>query len=153
MANGNQIQQIILNLLINARQAMADGGEVQIRITEDPSEPSFSCAFATTAAASRRTSCTASSSPISRPRVARRQRQGWHGLGTEFVPTNHRSAPGRIRVESSVGKGNAFTIRLPVAEEPARESESASRLAGTGRPLRSNAGLAEGCLRSPRTVH
>ena len=33
--NGNQIQQILLNLLINARQAMPSGGRVMIRLAYD----------------------------------------------------------------------------------------------------------------------
>src|SRR5436853_4688561 len=35
MANGNQIQQILLNLLINARQAMPDGGTILIKLGYD----------------------------------------------------------------------------------------------------------------------
>src|SRR5438034_1739515 len=34
-AQGNQIQQVLLNLLINARQAMASGGRVIIRLEHD----------------------------------------------------------------------------------------------------------------------
>ena len=32
MANGNQIQRVLLNLLINARQAMPEGGSILVRL-------------------------------------------------------------------------------------------------------------------------
>src|SRR6185503_1387531 len=35
LASGNQIQQVLLNLLINARQAMTQGGQVLIRLELD----------------------------------------------------------------------------------------------------------------------
>ena len=35
MGRGNEIQQVILNLLINARQALSEGGEVTIRLSYD----------------------------------------------------------------------------------------------------------------------
>src|SRR6185369_4432036 len=35
MASGNQIQQVVLNLLINARQAMPSGGRVLIKLDHD----------------------------------------------------------------------------------------------------------------------
>src|SRR5437660_2284586 len=35
-AQGNQIQQVLLNLLINARQAMSNGGRAIIRLEHDP---------------------------------------------------------------------------------------------------------------------
>jgi signal transduction histidine kinase len=35
LANGNQIQQVLINLLINARQAMPEGGRVILRLKHD----------------------------------------------------------------------------------------------------------------------
>jgi signal transduction histidine kinase len=115
-AIGNQIQQVLINLLINARQAMPSGGRVIIRLTHDeaqglvelmvrdtgsgiPAEklPRIFDAFYTT-----------KSGPDESGR-------GGTGLGLsackEIIEAHH----GRIRVESTVGKGTAFTIKLPVA--------------------------------------
>src|SRR5688572_23944104 len=38
LANGNQIQQVLLNLLINARQAMSSGGRLLIKVSHDPAD-------------------------------------------------------------------------------------------------------------------
>lgn len=124
MVHGNQIQQIILNLLINARQAMADGGEVQIRITRDPSEPFVQLRV-------RDNGCGIPQDKLYRifePYFSTKSGpdasgKGGTGLGLSSCRQIIEAHRGRIRVESSVGKGTAFTIRLPVAEESARELE------------------------------
>jgi signal transduction histidine kinase len=115
-AIGNQVQQVLINLLINARQAMPNGGRVLIRLAHDaagglveltvrdtgsgiPADklPRIFDAFYTT-----------KSGPDDSGR-------GGTGLGLsackQIIDAHH----GRIRVESTVGKGTAFTIKLPVA--------------------------------------
>ncbi len=115
-AIGNQIQQVLVNLLINARQAMPSGGRVLIKLDHDtagglveltvrdtgsgiPADklPRIFDAFYTT-----------KSGPDDTGR-------GGTGLGLsackQIIDAHH----GRIRVESTVGKGTAFIIKLPVA--------------------------------------
>jgi signal transduction histidine kinase len=116
MVSGNQIQRVLLNLLINARQAMPEGGTVLVRLapsTESgfveltvrdsgsgiPQEqlPHIFDAFYTT-----------KSGPDD-------SGKGGTGLGLAACKEIIDAHQGRIRVESSVGVGTAFIIRLPVA--------------------------------------
>lgn len=132
MANGNQILQIILNLLINARQAMPDGGEVQIHITRDPQEPFVKLRV-------RDTGCGIPQDKLYRifePYFSTKQGpdasgKGGTGLGLSSCRQIIAAHRGRIRVESAVGKGTAFTIRLPIAEEvrPLLDSRSVDAIA------------------------
>jgi signal transduction histidine kinase len=117
IASGNQIQRVLLNLLINARQAMPDGGTVLIRVAPSPDPgmvelivrdsghgipkevlPHIFDAFYSTKAGPDETG------------------KGGTGLGLaackEIIDTHQ----GRIRVESTVGRGTAFIIRLPVSQ-------------------------------------
>ncbi|MDO5567081.1 MAG: ATP-binding protein [Planctomycetia bacterium] len=115
LANANQIQQILVNLLINARQAMQNGGRLVIRIgmteTNDAVElvvrdygtgisadklPHIFDAFYTT-----------KSGPDA-------SGKGGSGLGLSLCKNIMEVHHGKIRVESTPGKGTAFTLRFPL---------------------------------------
>jgi signal transduction histidine kinase len=120
--NANQIQQVVMNLLVNARQAMPSGGHIWIRLAHDAAGDTVDLTI--------RDSGTGIA-PDRLPRIFDRyyttksgpdsSGKGGTGLGLSFcrdvIETHH----GRIRVESSPGKGTAFTLKLPVARvaEPA----------------------------------
>jgi signal transduction histidine kinase len=117
MVNGNQIQQVLINLLINARQAMLNGGQVTIRLSSDPATDSVDLMV--------RDSGTGI--PADKlPRIFDRffstksgpdaSGKGGTGLGLAFCRDVIEAHRGRIRVESSAGKGTAFTLRLPAAK-------------------------------------
>ncbi len=114
-AIGNQIQQVLLTLMTNARQAMPKGGELVLRLAHD--EASGMVDF----------TIRDSGSGIPRdqlPKIFDRfystkkgpdeSGKGGTGVGLSTCRDIVEAHQGRIRVESSVGKGTAFTIRLPV---------------------------------------
>jgi signal transduction histidine kinase len=117
MANGNQIQQILMNLLINARQAMPSGGRVILKLLPDPEHEMVDLVV-------RDTGCGIDPENLRRifdPFFTTKKGpddsgKGGTGLGLascrEIIEAHH----GRIRVESAPGKGTAFTIKLPVAK-------------------------------------
>ncbi len=112
--NPAQIQQVLLNLLINARQAMPEGGMVRVRLGLD--------------AAGRRVELSVSDTGVGiAPSDLRRifepfystktgpdaAGQGGTGLGLavcrDIVEAHH----GRLRAESRLGQGSTFTLILP----------------------------------------
>ena len=117
MANANQLQQVVLNLLINARQAMPRGGNLIIRLSRESTEPYVNLMVRDTGVGIPREKLhRIFESFYSTKDGPDESGKGGTGLGLAACRTiveNHR---GRIRVESSVGKGTAFTVMLPVAE-------------------------------------
>jgi signal transduction histidine kinase len=113
---GNQIQQVLLNLLTNARQAMPNGGRVLVRIAPDEVAGTVDLTIRDTG----------SGIPTEQlPRIFDRfyttkrgpdeSGKGGTGVGLsmcrEIIEQHH----GKIRVESTVGVGTAFTLKLPAA--------------------------------------
>jgi signal transduction histidine kinase len=120
-ANPNQIQQVLVNLLINARQAMPQGGRVLVRLGHDRENDTVDLVVRDTGGGIPQESLPRIFEPFfTTKRGPDASGKGGTGLGLsacrDIVEAHH----GRIRVESSVGKGTAFTIKLPVARtEPA----------------------------------
>ena len=115
---GNQIQQVLMNLLTNARQAMADGGTIIIRVTENRDNGTVDISIRDSG----------SGIPQEKlPRIFDRfystkdgpdaTGKGGTGVGLamcrDIIDEHH----GRIRVESKLGVGTAFTLMLPVAKD------------------------------------
>ena len=117
-ASGNQIQRVLLNLLINARQAMPDGGEVTIRLA-----PGEEAGFIELAVQDSGCGIPQHELPhifdafYSTKAGPDESGKGGTGLGLSACKEIVDAHRGRIRVESTVGRGTAFLIRLPVASD------------------------------------
>jgi signal transduction histidine kinase len=122
-AIGNQIQQVLLNLLTNARQAMPRGGAIVVRLAANHAEGTVELSIRDTG----------SGIPQDKlPRIFDRyyttkdgpdaSGKGGTGVGLSTCRDIIQAHHGRIRVESAVGRGTAFIIRLPIAKEAERPS-------------------------------
>jgi signal transduction histidine kinase len=117
--NPAQIQQVLLNLLINARQAMPGGGNVRVRLGLDATgrraEISVADSGVGIAPADLRRIFEPFFSTKTEPDAAG---QGGTGLGLavcrDIVEAHH----GRLRAESRLGQGSTFTIILPACPPP-----------------------------------
>lgn len=120
MVNGNQIQQVLLNLLINARQAMPNGGRLSIRLDYNAEENmvelvvrDYGCGIPADKLPNIFESFyTTKQGPDA-------SGKGGTGLGLSMCRDIIEAHKGRIRVDSTVGKGTAFTLKLPAATKPA----------------------------------
>ena len=123
--NGNQIQQVLLNLLINARQAMPGGGRLWIKLLHDVENDMIDLVV-------RDNGCGIPADKL--PRIFESfyttksgpdaSGKGGTGLGLSMCRDILEAHHGRIRVDSSVGKGTAFTLKLPTAHKAAPKRPS-----------------------------
>ena len=117
MASGNQIQRVLLNLLINARQSMPEGGTIQIRLA--PSEDGM----VEVAVRDSGSGIPKESLPhifdafYSTKEGPDESGKGGTGLGLAACKEIIDAHQGRIRVQSTMGRGTAFIIRLPAAKD------------------------------------
>lgn len=118
LANGNQIQQVLLNLLINARQAMTSGGRVLIRLSHDAAHDMVALQVRDTGPGIPQEHLRRLFEPFfSTKQGPDATGKGGSGLGLFACRNIIEAHHGRLRVESTVGKGTAFTVLLPVAKK------------------------------------
>lgn len=120
LANGNQIQQVLLNLLINARQAMPSGGRITLRIGHDDQRDMVILTVRDTGTGISQENLRRIFEPFYSTKSGPDETgKGGTGLGLATCRDIIEQHRGRMRVESTVGKGTAFTLMLPVARPPA----------------------------------
>jgi CheY-like chemotaxis protein len=129
----DQFTQVVLNLLRNARDAMPEGGRLQIAVedivTHDPDESGADQPHAVLVIGDTGHGM----SPEVQKRVfeplfttkSRAARRG-RGLGMAVVYSAVKNANGFIRILSEPGAGTAVRVFLPVSSEPLTVRESAA---------------------------
>ena len=120
LGNGNELQQVILNLLINARQALREGGEVQISLSHKADDEVNELTIRDNGSGIPAETLPRIFDPFFTTKTGPDETgRGGTGLGLSACRDIIEKHAGRIRVASTVGKGTAFTLKLPAAGPPA----------------------------------
>jgi len=109
-ASGDQLEQVVLNLVANARQAMPNGGAVHVEVCRDGDHVDLVVADegpGMTPDVQER---------IFDPFFTTRRDSGGTGLGLAVSLGIAEAHGGSLTVDSAPGHGATFTLRLPIAE-------------------------------------
>jgi signal transduction histidine kinase/CheY-like chemotaxis protein len=128
-ADRNQIEQVLINLCVNARDAMPDGGTLRIELCEQPAGEAGAPPGAR-AVALRVTDTGTGIEPdvmkrIFEPFFTTKDVGKGTGLGLSMVYGIVTQNGGQISVDSSLGRGTTFTIVFPVTSLDSVRSKSA----------------------------
>ncbi len=127
MINPGQIQQVLLNLLVNARQAMPHGGRVVLKLALDETGEMVELTVRDTGVGIPAELLPRIFEPFfttkSGPDATGK---GGTGLGLSMCRDIVEAHRGRIRVESAAGKGTAFILKLPLAPAASTNASSAA---------------------------
>jgi signal transduction histidine kinase len=109
-----QIEQILLNLIINARQAMSTGGKLTIDVRENAKAHMAEISICDTGVGIAPDQLRLIFEPFYTTKKPDGDGHGGSGLGLSVCRQIIEQHQGRIRVESVAGKGSKFTVKLPM---------------------------------------
>jgi signal transduction histidine kinase len=116
-----QIEQVLLNLVINARQAMPRGGLLKLDVRENASLQTVEIRVADTGVGIPPDRLRLIFEPFYTTKEPDEHGHGGTGLGLSVCRQIIEQHHGRIRVESIVGKGSTFTLKLPIHAEDVKD--------------------------------
>ena len=133
-----QAQQIILNLVLNARDAMPDGGRIRIRTRNywapEAKQQEGRAGLVEFSVSDNGCGMDAETrGHLFEPFFTTKRPGQGNGLGLATVQNIVRQDGGTIEVQSQPGKGTRVIIRLPGVREPLGTAEGRNRPARTGR--------------------
>jgi PAS domain S-box-containing protein len=143
-ADPQQMQQVVINLCINARDAMPDGGSLIVsiapaQVAEGTLHGTVAGTYVELAVIDTGTGMDAKTQArIFEPFFTTKDLGKGTGLGLSTVYSIVTQAGGRISVSSALGQGTTFRILLPLAGETEQPLEAASTPLSPITPQRRN---------------
>lgn len=128
--NSGQIQQVLINLIINARQAMDGGGSLHIGVSLNRESGTSEITVRDTGSGIPADKLPRIFDQFYSTKTPDEQGQGGSGLGLALCKEIIDTHRGRIRVESTVGRGTTFTLRFPTIPAPTLLRPSVTQKAG-----------------------
>jgi signal transduction histidine kinase len=116
-----QIEQVLLNLIINARQAMPRGGHLRIEVRDNTQTGLVELKVSDSGVGIPPDRLRLIFEPFYTTKEPDANGHGGTGLGLSVCRQIIEQHQGRIRVESLVGKGSTFTVKLPIVHEEPRD--------------------------------
>jgi signal transduction histidine kinase len=116
----SQIEQVFLNLIINARQAMPRGGFLRLEVRENREAQTVEVRVTDSGVGIPPERLRMIFEPFFTTKEPDTSGHGGTGLGLSVCRQIIEQHQGRIRVESLVGKGATFTVKLPLNPDDVR---------------------------------
>lgn len=118
MANADEMQQVFMNLFINALDAMPNGGELIVAVNEPVGTPNGVSGFISIEVSDTGTGIPENiQQKIFEPFFTTKSEGKGTGLGLSICSGLIRSHEGTIEIDSKPGKGTRFIIRFPVYDK------------------------------------
>jgi signal transduction histidine kinase len=124
--NPSQVQQVVLNLIINARQAMEGGGSLFIAVRANHETQQAEIVIRDTGSGIPAEKLPRIFDPFYSTKTPDARGQGGTGLGLALCREVVESHRGRIRVESAIGRGTTFTLKFPLVLAPTAQPANIS---------------------------
>ena len=141
-ADAGQIEQVILNLVLNARDAMPEGGRLlaetrDVQVATGANEQVAPGDYIALVVEDTGGGIAADVLPhIFEPFFTTKEVGAGTGLGLSTVDGIVRQSEGSVLVESNVGRGTRFTVLLPRADAAAKRHDEPREAAALPEPVR-----------------
>jgi PAS domain S-box-containing protein len=132
-ADAGQIEQVLMNLVVNARDAMPGGGRLTLSTRNHPAAADAAVTHVALMVAD--TGCGidgAVMAHVFEPFFTTKEEGKGTGLGLATVYGIVHQSGGYLEVESAPGEGASFAVYLPRTDEPATPPSAATAAAGRG---------------------